>query len=93
MDLTEIRAGIDAVDAELVALLARRELLVRRAAPLKPDDAAVRAPARVEQVIARVRALAADAGASPDAVERIYRGMIATYIDLETDARGRPVDG
>ena len=47
-----------AIDGEIVALLARREALVRQAAPLKADDAAVRAPARVEQVIARVRQLA-----------------------------------
>lgn len=86
--LAGIRAGIDALDAEIVALLARREELVRRAAPLKADDAAVRAPARVEQVIARVRGLAAEAGASPDTVERIYRGMIAAYIDLEAAERG-----
>ena len=81
--LDEIRTGIDAVDADLVRLLARREALVRRAAPLKADAGAVRSPGRVEQVIARVRATAADAGADPDVVERIYRAMIAAFIDME----------
>lgn len=81
--LDVVRAEIDALDRELVGLLARRENLVRRAGRLKADTAAVRAPARVEQVIDRVRAVAAGAGASPDVVERTYRAMIAAFIDLE----------
>ncbi|MEV4498133.1 chorismate mutase [Micromonospora arborensis] len=87
--LTEIRARIDELDGELVGLLARREALVRRAAPLKGDRQAVRAPDRVAQVVARVRALANEAGADPNLVERIYRGMIQAFIDLETDEHQR----
>ncbi|WCN79417.1 chorismate mutase [Micromonospora sp. LH3U1] len=87
--LTEIRAQIDELDGELVGLLARREALVRRAAPLKSDRQAVRAPDRVAQVVARVRALANDAGADPDLIERIYRGMIQAFIEMETDEHHR----
>ena len=83
VSLEEIRAAIDAVDADLVRLLARRENLVRRAAPLKRDAPAVRAPDRVEQVIARARAQAVTAGADPDVVERIYRAMVQAFIDME----------
>jgi isochorismate pyruvate lyase len=83
MSLEEIRAAIDVVDAELVRLLARRESLVRRAAPLKRDAPAVRAPGRVEQVIARARAQAVTAGADPEVVERIYRAMVQAFIDME----------
>ncbi|GAA3348368.1 hypothetical protein GCM10020358_66610 [Amorphoplanes nipponensis] len=83
MSLDQIRTAIDAVDAELVRLLARREGLVRQAAPLKRDAGAVRAPGRVEQVVARARALAATAGADPDVVERIYRAMVQAFIDME----------
>jgi len=81
--LDQIRAGIDGVDRELVRLLGERERLVRQAGRLKSDTAAVRAPDRVEQVIARVRAVAVDLGASPAVVERTYRAMIAAFIDLE----------
>ena len=81
--LEEIRTAIDVVDADLVRLLARRERLVRRAAPLKRDAGAVRAPDRVEQVITRARTQAATAGADPDVVERIYRAMVQAYIDME----------
>jgi isochorismate pyruvate lyase len=83
-ELGQIRASIDALDTEIVALLARREALVRQAAPLKADVQAVRAPDRVTQVIARVRALAETAGGEPDVVERIYRELIQAFIDLET---------
>ena len=83
MSLEEIRAAIDAVDAELVRLLARRESLGRRAAPLKRDAPAVRAPDRVEQVIAQARAQAVTAGADPEVVERIYRAMVQAFIDME----------
>ncbi|MEU7849010.1 chorismate mutase [Micromonospora parva] len=91
--LTEIRARIDELDGDLVGLLARREALVRQAAPLKSDGQAVRAPERVAQVVARVRALAGEAGADPDLIERIYRGMIQAFIDMETDEHHRITGG
>jgi isochorismate pyruvate lyase len=87
--LGAIRAAIDGLDADIVGLLARRESLVRQAAPLKADVQAVRAPDRVEQVIARVRGLAVEAGAHPDVVERIYRGIVQAFIDMETDEHRR----
>lgn len=87
--LAAIRAEIDELDDAIVRLLARREGLVRRVAPLKADRAAVRAPDRVAQVVARVRALAAEAGADPDVIERIYRGMILAFIDMETAEHSR----
>jgi isochorismate pyruvate lyase len=89
--LDEIRAEIDRLDRRLVTLLAEREGLVRRAGRLKADTDDVRAPGRVEQVVAKVRAMATEAGASPDVVERTYRAMIAAFIDLElTTLRERP---
>jgi isochorismate pyruvate lyase len=83
-----IRTEIDELDRRIVALLAERENLVRRAGRLKTDDAAVRAPQRVEQVVQRVRATAADLGATPDVVERTYRAMIGAFIDLELTTLG-----
>ena len=81
--LDRVRAEIDDVDDELVAVMARRELLVRRAGNLKDDESAVRAPDRVEQVIAGVRRRAEANGADPDIVECVYRTMIDCNIDLE----------
>ncbi len=82
-DLAGVRAAIDGLDEELVTLLARRERLVRAAARSKADAAAVRAPDRVEQVVARARRLAGASGGSPEVAERVYRAMIAAFVDLE----------
>lgn len=81
--LADVRRKIDALDADLVRRLAERERLVRAAAAFKTDEQAVRAPGRVEEVIGKVRALAAEAGGSPEVVERVYRAMIGAFIELE----------
>ncbi|SHF81859.1 chorismate mutase [Geodermatophilus nigrescens] len=92
-DLTAVRAAIDGLDEELVALLARRERLVRAAARFKTDAAAVRAPGRVEQVVARARLLAEASGGSPEVAERVYRAMVAAFVDLELSVAELPGEG
>ncbi len=81
--LLALRRDIDEVDSQIVALLSERQRLVQRVAPLKNDSNAVRDPERVERVIARVRGLAEQTGASADIVERVYRAMIESFIDFE----------
>ncbi|WP_295470554.1 chorismate mutase [uncultured Pseudomonas sp.] len=90
--LEEVRQRIDHIDHELVSLLARRGQLVTQAAAFKKTTQDVRAPERVEQVIARVRALAEQTGAAPDVVEDVYRAMIAAFIaeELKTHAALTP---
>lgn len=83
LDLGVVRSRIDELDARIVGLIAERQRWVETAGRLKADEGAVRAPSRVEQVIAKVQAFADGAGASPDVVERTYRAMIAAFIDLE----------
>ena len=91
-DLPEIRTAIDAVDAQLVDLIARRQQWVEAAGRAKAGHGPnlVRAPARVEEVVARARARAAKAGASADVVEATYRAMIGAFIDLELDVADPP---
>ena len=84
-DLAAVRDHIDAIDRQMVSLIAERQRWVVRAGSLKADETAVRAPARVEQVIRKVRALATDAGASPEVVEQTYRALIDAFISLELD--------
>lgn len=91
--LAEVRARIDAIDSELVRLLAQRQGLVRAAASFKSDDQAVRAPDRVAQVIASVRERAGEAGLEPAVAEAVWRAMIGAFIEVElaehAEARGR----
>lgn len=84
--LADVRAAIDAIDRTLVATLARRAEIVRAAAAFKRDEAAVRAPDRVEAVVRNARALAAAESADPELIEAIYRHMIALMTEAELRA-------
>jgi chorismate mutase/predicted N-acetyltransferase YhbS len=81
--LAEVRSCIDAIDGDLVDLLARRQALVQRAARVKTDQDAVRAPERVAAVIETVRLRAAEAGLSPGVAEAIWKVMISAFTGLE----------
>lgn len=81
--LDEVREAIDGIDREIVRLLAARGRYVEIAAQFKATVEEVAAPRRVEQVIARVRRLAAEHELDPAIVERVYRAMIAAFIDHE----------
>lgn len=81
--IEDVRQHIDHIDRDIVALLAKRGRLVTQAAAFKQTRDDVRAPQRVEQVIAKVRAMATETGASPEVVEQVYRAMIAAFINEE----------
>ena len=79
--LSEIRAAIDAVDREIVRLLAERLRHTRDAARFKTDEGEVEAPKRVEEVVAKVKARAAERGVPAEIVEPVYRALIAASIE------------
>ena len=81
--IEQVRANIDRIDQQIVALLAERGAYVKQAAAFKTSTADVRAPQRVEQVISKVVALAHSFGANPNITEQVYRAMIAGFIDSE----------
>ncbi|MCW2270729.1 chorismate mutase [Pseudomonas sp. JUb96] len=87
--LDEVRQGIDEIDRSLVSLLAKRERLVTQAAAFKKTTDDVRAPARVEQVIRKVREMADETGASAEVVEQVYRAMISAFIAEELTAHAK----
>jgi isochorismate pyruvate lyase len=81
--LEEVRANIDRLDRQIVTLLAERGAYVQQAAHFKKTTDDVKAPRRVEQVIAKVTALAGELGANPIVTEQVYRSMIFAFIDAE----------
>lgn len=81
--LEEIRAHIDRLDRQIVALLAERGGYVKQAAQFKKTTDDVKAPQRVEQVIAKVTSLAGELGANAAVTEKVYRAMIAGFIEAE----------
>lgn len=84
--LGDVRAAIDRIDRELVALLADRLHAIRRASEIKaaPSDALVEW--RVEEVAAAVRASAVEVGFDPGAADRIWRSMMRECIEFERQA-------
>jgi isochorismate pyruvate lyase len=81
--LVQVRDNIDRIDHAIVALMAERAKYVAEAGRFKPDPAAVSAAARVDAIIAKVRADAGAQGLDPTVAEKTYRAMIAAFEDYE----------
>ena len=82
--LADVRANIDRLDRAIVALLAERAGYVTQAAGFKQTRGAVVDVPRIEEIVTKVRALAAQHATDPDLVERIYRAMIDAFIAYES---------
>ena len=81
--LEDVRSHIDEIDRALIALIAERSEYVKQAARFKKDVDAVKAPARVEKVIEKVRAESGRHGLDPDVTEAVYRTMIDQFVRME----------
>jgi isochorismate pyruvate lyase len=84
-----LRAEIDRIDRELVALLARRVACIDRAVELKgAQGLPARIDARVEEVAGRARAAAEARGLDADFIEALWRRIIEWSIAREERALG-----
>jgi isochorismate pyruvate lyase len=79
--LADVRAAIDRIDGEIVALLAERLRYTRDAARFKADEGEVAAPARAAAVVKRVTALGAERGVPKEIVGPVYRALVAASIE------------
>lgn len=82
-NLTDVRQKIDAIDKQMIGLMARRGEYVKLEAKFKTTEAEVAAPDRVAIVIEKVKKIATESGADVVVVEQVYRKMIAEFIELE----------
>lgn len=82
-NLAQVRERIDALDVQIVTLLAERGRYVKDAARFKRDAFQVSAPQRQQQVFDKVRRLAEEKGAYPEVVDACYRAMVAGFIARE----------
>lgn len=83
-DMPALRAEIDALDARLIDLLARRRDLIARAAEIKSAEGLpARIGWRVEEVVANARSNAARAGLDADLIEDIWRRLVDAAIEQE----------
>ena len=90
--MAEVRRGVDAVDAELVALLARRFAYMDAAARIKPERGQVRDEKRKAEVIANVQARAQAAKLPHEAIADIWDHLVEASIAYELAAFDRRDD-
>lgn len=81
--MTEVREGVDALDRELVRLLATRQGYMHAAARIKPNREAVYDAPRIEDVVSKVLIEAKAAGLSADIAEPVWRKLIERCIAHE----------
>ena len=87
--MTEVRAGVDDVDRQVVALLKRRFGYMNAAARIKPDRSAVRDEWRKADVLAKVDDAATALGVDRSLVARLYEDLIETSIAHELEVFDR----
>jgi phenylalanyl-tRNA synthetase alpha chain len=84
--LEEVRSSIDALDRHIVKLLSQRRAFALQAARFKRAGE-VRVPAREQQVLDNVRALARAEGIEAELVEGLYRHLMDELVRLERAAQ------
>ena len=84
VSLSDLRRQIDALDAELVSVLAKRQRCVERVIEIKrAQELPARIPDRIDEVLARVRKLALAEKLEPDLAVAVWREMIEQFIAYE----------
>ena len=81
--LAEVRRNIDELDERIVALIAERSGYVAQAARIKQNATEVHDQARIDFIVERVTAMAAEQGAPEAVIEAAYRAMIDAFIEFE----------
>ena len=83
--MEEVRGEIDRIDRELVDLIGERFTYVDRAWQLKNSPAEARVPWRIQQVIDKVKARAAEKQLPPELIEALWRQMIGWFVQYEEE--------
>ena len=83
--MAEVRAGVDALDRELVALFARRFAYMRAAARIKPERGMVRDEARKTAVIAAAGIEADRLGAPAERIAALWEALVESSIAYELE--------
>ena len=81
--MEDIRAEIDKMDRDIIAILGKRFEYVKSAAKFKTSETSVRAPERFKSMLEQRRTWASSEGLSPDAIEKMYRDLVNHFIKEE----------
>ena len=83
--LEEVRAQIDRIDEDVIALLGERAQYVKAAARFKTSETAVAAPERFAAMLEARRQWAEREGLSGDVIETMYRVLVEYFIAREKE--------
>ncbi len=90
--LEEVRCEIDALDTQIVALIAARNGYIHQAASFKNSVDEVKAEERVDFVLQKVRHQALSQGLNPNLISKLYELMIEEMVESEiAEFRNRDV--
>ena len=85
LTMIDVRAGVDAVDTQLMDLLATRFAYMRAAARIKCDRSMVRDEARKTAVIAAARKQAEERQLPGEAIASLWAGLVEFSISYELE--------
>ena len=75
---------LDAIDRQIVTLLAERGAYIRQTGRFNTEPAALADRQRLAPAISRARALSLSVGADPDTTERVYLAMLEAFGAADT---------
>lgn len=81
--MAQVRAGVDAVDQDIVTLLGRRMRFMEAAARIKTDRGQVRDERRKAEVIAQAKVVAQRVGFPPHLAAQLYEVLVEASIAYE----------
>lgn len=82
-NMADIRAEIDRLDRQVVALLGQRFIYVKAASKYKSSETTVRAPERFKSMLEQRCVWAEEEGLNADAIEKMYEDLVNHFIDEE----------
>ena len=87
--MSDVRAEIDRLDADLITLFAERASYISRAADIKAvEGLPAFIPERVDAVVANARELAIENGLDGDLFELIWKELVKNAIAMEDKQMG-----
>jgi len=82
-NMAEIRAEIDQLDRQVIALIGRRFAYVKAASKFKNSETSVKAPERFQSMLQQRRVWAEEEDLNPDAIEKLYQDLANHFIEEE----------
>jgi isochorismate pyruvate lyase len=88
-DMDQIRAEVNKIDREIIALLGKRLAYVRSAVAFKPDEDSIRRPDHWDSFFAARKSWAAEEGYDPEVIEAMYRILYDFTIKTQLSLHAR----